>query len=128
MDINREMEMMLAENDIDLKPKKGKKKKQNGQVQDGASFSNAKNMLTVDTLLQNQIQAAQLADVLIDELKSAEESKDGQLVDLKQTCESMKVHSETMDEQKRYLNDRISELSKENDSLKQKFSALLDQF
>ena len=25
MDINREMEMMLAENDIDLKPKKGKK-------------------------------------------------------------------------------------------------------
>ena len=30
MDINREMEMMLAENDIDLKPKKGKKKKQNG--------------------------------------------------------------------------------------------------
>ena len=128
MDINREMEMMLAENDIDLKPKKGKKKKQNGQAQDGASFSNAKNMLTVDTLLQNQIQAAQLADVLIDELKSAEESKDGQLVDLKQTCESMKVHSETMDEQKRYLNDRISELSKENDCLKQKFSALLDQF
>ena len=27
MDINREMEMMLAENDIDIKPKKGKKKK-----------------------------------------------------------------------------------------------------
>ena len=38
----------------------------------------------------------------------------------------MKVHSETMDEQKKYLNDRISELSKENDSLKQKFSVLLD--
>lgn len=31
MDINREMEMMLAENDIDLKPKKGKKKKLNAQ-------------------------------------------------------------------------------------------------
>ena len=32
MDINREMEMMLAENDIDLKPKKGKKKKPNSQA------------------------------------------------------------------------------------------------
>lgn len=40
----------------------------------------------------------------------------------------MKVHSETMDEQKKYLNERVSELSKENDNLKQKFSALLDQF
>ena len=55
MDINREMEMMLAENDIDLKPKKGKKKKQNGQAQDGASFNDAKNMLTVESMLQNQI-------------------------------------------------------------------------
>lgn len=31
MDINREMEMMLAENDIETKPKKNKKKKQNAQ-------------------------------------------------------------------------------------------------
>ena len=75
-------------------------------------------MLTPENMLQNQIQAAQLSDVLIDELKALEESKDGQLVDLQQTCESMKVHSETMDEQRKYLNDRISELSKENDSLK----------
>lgn len=28
MDINREMELMLAENDIETKPKKNKKKKQ----------------------------------------------------------------------------------------------------
>lgn len=49
-------------------------------------------------------------------------------MELKTTCESMKVHSETMDEQKKYLNERVSELSKENDNLKQKFSALLDQF
>ena len=49
-------------------------------------------------------------------------------MELKTPCESMKVHSETMDEQKKYLNERVSELSKENDNLKQKFSALLDQF
>ena len=49
-------------------------------------------------------------------------------MELKTTCESMKVHSETMDEQKKFLNERVNELSKENDNLKQKFSALLDQF
>ena len=38
------------------------------------------------------------------------------------------MHSETMDEQKKFLNERVNELSKENDNLKQKFSALLDQF
>ena len=47
--------MMLAENDIDLKPKKGKKKKPNSQAQDKASFNDAKNMLTMETMLQNQI-------------------------------------------------------------------------
>ena len=83
-------------------------------------------MLLPEILLQNQIQAAQLADSLIDELKCTELSHDTQVMELKTTCESMNVHYETMDEQKKFLNEKLSELSKENDNLKQKFSALLD--
>ena len=54
MDINREMELMLAENDIETKPKKNKKKKQNAQ-KDGLqlpdSANSIQNMLMPETLL-----------------------------------------------------------------------------
>ena len=35
MDINREMELMLAENDLEAKPKKNKKKKGQNAQKDG---------------------------------------------------------------------------------------------
>jgi len=131
MDINREMELMLGEGELDIKPKKNKKKKQNAQKEglqlpDSLGYQNVQDLLLPEILLQNQIQAAQLADSLIDELKCTEQSHDSQVMELKTTCESMKVHSETMDEQKKFLNEKVNELSKENDNLKQKFSALLD--
>ena len=40
----------------------------------------------------------------------------------------MTVHTKTMQEEKKYLTERVTELSAVNDDLKRKFSALLDQF
>ena len=38
------------------------------------------------------------------------------------------MHAQTLMEEKRYLVDKVGDLSKVNDDLKRKFSALLDQF
>lgn len=48
--------------------------------------------------------------------------------DLKTSCESLQVHSHTLMEEKKYLSEKVTELSRTNDDLKRKFSALLDQF
>ena len=85
-------------------------------------------MLSSDVLLQNQIQAAQLAESLIDELKALESGQTTEVSDLKNSCTSLDVHAKTLLEEKMYLNQRVTELSRTNDDLKRKFSALLDQF
>jgi hypothetical protein len=43
-------------------------------------------------------------------------------------CEALEKHTQTLDGQKKILEGRLTELSKDNDTLKQKFSGLLDQF
>jgi len=48
--------------------------------------------------------------------------------DLKNSCTSLEVHGKTLKEEKLYLGQRVTELSRTNDDLKRKFSALLDQF
>ena len=85
-------------------------------------------ILAHDLLLQNQIQAAILAETLIDEIKSMENAQTTEVADLKNSCTSLEVHSKTLLEEKTYLSQRVTELSRTNDDLKRKFSALLDQF
>ena len=48
--------------------------------------------------------------------------------DLQTSCQSLEVHAQTMMKEKNYLSEKVTELSKINDDLKRKFSALLDQF
>ena len=77
MDLNREMEEMFAETSMGLDPKPAKKtkKKQNKQVQFFDAQADKKNqigMIHPETMLQNQIQAAQLAETLITEIKQTD--------------------------------------------------------
>ena len=85
-------------------------------------------LLASDTLLQNQIEAALLAESLIDEIRVIENTQTTEVADLKNSCTSLEVHSKTLIEEKNYLSSRVTELSRTNDDLKRKFSALLDQF
>lgn len=57
-----------------------------------------------------------------------EESASTEVSDLKTSCQSLEVHTQTMQEEKKYLTEKVTELSIVNDDLKRKFSALLDQF
>ena len=77
-------------------------------------------------MLQNQIQAAQLAESLVDELKDFEDARTTEITDLQTSCNSLEVHARTLHEEKNYLSNKVNELSKINDDLKRKFSALLD--
>lgn len=55
-------------------------------------------------------------------------SHETQLSELRTTCESLHVHSTTMMDQKKLLAEQVGDLTKQNDTLKVKFSELLDQF
>ena len=57
-----------------------------------------------------------------------ESSQTTEVSDLKNSCTSLEVHAKTLQEEKQYLSQRVTELSRTNDDLKRKFSALLDQF
>lgn len=69
-----------------------------------------------------------MAEKLIEEKILLEEESESRVTELNTTCDSLRVHAETMDTQRKELSDRIVKLNSDNDSLKQKFSALLDQF
>lgn len=79
-------------------------------------------------MLRNQIQAALLAETMIDEIKAMEMTQNSEVSDLQMTCNSLEVHAKTMMEEKKNLSERVTELSIINDDLKRKFSSLLDQF
>lgn len=57
-----------------------------------------------------------------------ENAQTTEVSDLKNSCTSLEVHAKTLLEEKNYLSEKVTELSKVNDDLKRKFSALLDQF
>ena len=137
-DLNAEMELMFADDDFKIKPNKKQKKKegkqrqgqtnaQSNQAGDNGVVSKGP-LIAQDTLLQNQIQAAILAENLIDEIRGIENTQSTEVADLKNSCTSLEVHSKTLMEEKTYLSQRVTELSRRNDDLKRKFSALLDQF
>ena len=133
---------MFADDDYtpaSLKQTKGNKKKKDGkqkQVQFAGraaaaatqNNSTLPSRIQADIQLQNQIQAAQVAETLIDELRNIENNQTTEISDLKNSCTSLSVHAQTLMEEKRYLVDKVGDLSKVNDDLKRKFSALLDQF
>ena len=79
-------------------------------------------------LLQNQIQAAVLAEKLIDEMRATEETKTNAMRDLKTSFESFDAHTKTLLEEKELLNHRVNRLTANNEDLKSKFSTLLEQF
>lgn len=85
-------------------------------------------MLNPQLLLQNQIQAAQLTEELINEISRIENGQTTEVSDLQASCQSLEVHAQTMIKEKTYLAEKVTELSKVNDDLKRKFSSLLDQF
>jgi len=57
-----------------------------------------------------------------------ENAQTTEVSDLKNSCTSLEVHAKTLLEEKNYLSEKVTGLSKVNDDLKRKFSALLDQF
>ena len=69
-----------------------------------------------------------MTETLINEIARIENGQTTEVSDLQNSCQSLEVHAETMMKEKTYLNEKVSELSKVNDDLKRKFSALLDQF
>jgi hypothetical protein len=69
-----------------------------------------------------------LAESLIDDLAAMENAQTNEVSDLQVTCEALEVHTKTMLDEKKYLTEKVTELSIINDDLKRKFSALLDQF
>ena len=85
-------------------------------------------LLSSQILLQNQIQAAQLAEQLIDEISGVEVKQSSEVVQLQDSCRSLETHAQTIMTEKNVLSERLRELGKTNDDLKRKFSALLDQF
>ena len=85
-------------------------------------------MCNPEVLLQNQIQAAQLTETLINEIARIENGQTSEVSDLQNSCQSLEVHAQTLMKEKTFLSEKVSELSKVNDDLKRKFSALLDQF
>ena len=69
-----------------------------------------------------------MAESLIDEIKLMENSQTTEVSDLSNSCQSLKVHTETLMYEKNMLGDKVRDLGSTNDDLKRKFSALLDQF
>ena len=69
-----------------------------------------------------------LAESLIDELKQMEAQEQSDASKLLTQCDSLEKHSQSLDAQKKTLEGKLADLSKDNDALKQKFSSLLDQF
>ena len=57
-----------------------------------------------------------------------ENARTTEVGDLQTSCDALTVHTKTMQEEKKYLTERVTDLSAINDDLKRKFSALLDQF
>ena len=51
-----------------------------------------------------------------------------EVTQLQESCHSLEIHAQSMMTDKNHLEDKVRELSKINDDLKRKFSALLDQF
>ena len=143
-DLNAEMELMFADDDfkIGTRPQR-RQKKQASSKQKQVQFQQhpaeskldlnsgtvgANRLLPMDTLLQNQIQAAMLAESLIEEIKLMENSQSTEVCDLKNSCTSLEIHAKTLTEEKNHLSEKVTDLGKTNDDLKRKFSALLDQF
>ena len=62
-------------------------------------------MVQPEVFLQNQIQAAQLSETLIEEIRQTDSAHEAQLSELKTTCQSLQVHSATMMDQKKVLGD-----------------------
>lgn len=125
------MEQLLAEagESIDLKKKskKGKKLVQNNDM-NAPQPQYLHSLITPENMLRDQIEAAMLTDTLIDELRQLEDQGQSDAKTLQQQCDSLLKHSSTLDTQKKQLEIKLTELSKDNDSLKAKFSSLLDQF
>ena len=132
------MEQLLAEangdaSDLKLGAKKKSRKSKNqanlgGADQAAPTPSYIASLVSNETLLQNQIEAAILSDALIDELKNLEQSNESDVSRLSSNCDSLQKHATNLDSHKKTLETKLSELSKDNDTLKQKFSSLLDQF
>ena len=78
--------------------------------------------------MQNQIQAAQLAEGLIEEIKTIESIQTTEVSDLETLCKSLKAHTETLNQEKNDMVAELKELNNVNDDLKRKFSSLLDNF
>lgn len=69
-----------------------------------------------------------MAEKLIEDKILLEQESENRVTELNTTCDSLRVHAQTMDGQRKELSERIVKLNSDNDSLKQKFSSLLDQF
>ena len=69
-----------------------------------------------------------MAEKLIEDKILLEQESENRVTELNTTCDSLRVHAQTMDDQRKELSERIVKLNSDNDSLKSKFSSLLDQF
>ena len=69
-----------------------------------------------------------MTESLINEIARIENGQTTEVSDLRDSCQSLEVHAQTMMKEKTYLTEKVNDLSKVNDDLKRKFSALLDQF
>ena len=78
--------------------------------------------------MQNQIQAAQLAEGLIEEINNIESVQTTEVSNLETLCQSLKAHTETLNQEKNEMVAELKELNNVNDDLKRKFSSLLDNF
>ena len=113
--------------------KKQKKRERHVTIQEPNGYETNQTIVKNDfmpssDLLQNQIQAACLAESLIDEIRVMEDSQTSHMSDFKTSFESFESHTKLLLEEKELLNHRVSVLTRTNEELKTKFSALLDHF
>ena len=97
------------------------------QVLGGVSLG-VPNSLQKNIIMQNQIQAAQLAEGLIEEINNIESVQTTEVSNLETLCQSLKAHTETLNQEKNDMVAELKELNNVNDDLKRKFSSLLDNF
>lgn len=112
MDINEEMEQLLAEASGDADRKRSKAKKRNSEG------TYLQTLVPPENLLKDQIEAALLAETLIDEIRLIENREQSEASKLMVQCEALEKHTQTLDGQKKILESRLTELSKDNDTLK----------
>jgi len=93
MDINEEMEQLLAEANGDQTERKRKLKRK--QQEPGPSY--VPQLVATENLLRDQIEAAVLAETLIDEIKQMETKEQSEASKLLTQCESLEKHSQVVD-------------------------------